>query len=274
MGSRSSGVLSALFSPANTMGLAAAAAASAFVQDPAPAVAAGIAAVAYAALLAVSSAFRRAVRANAERQTALGGAAAEAAADGLLAELAPSQREHYASLRELKERILERYARLPGGRVLVAASERRLEGLLSSFLRLVATLNSYRKFLSASDRKAIADELAQLEAESAAESNERLREVKARRSDILRKRLQRFVQAEESRELVSHQLASIEDVLNLTHEQAISIRDPELVGRQLEALTNEVAETEETVRELESFTAISDELAGGGPAVAERARVR
>jgi hypothetical protein len=103
----------------------------------------------------------------------------------------------------------------------------------------------------------------------ATDANARLKEVKSRRIEILRKRVQRFQQAAESREVVSHQLASIEDVLRLTHEQSIAIRDPEVVGRQLEALTAEVEATEATVREMEKFMEFSDEL---GPGVSHSQR--
>ena len=98
----------------------------------------------------------------------------------------------------------------------------------------------------------------QLEAEFQTDASEKLREVKARRIEILKKRVHRFTQAEENREIVSHQLASIEDMLRLAHEQSIAIRDPEIVTAQLDALTAEVAATEETVREMESFMRIDD----------------
>jgi hypothetical protein len=141
-------------------------------------------------------------------------------------------------------------------------------------LRLVSTLNSYRKFLSATDRKAIEAELRSLEAEVATEKNERLKEVKARRVEILKKRVARFLQAEESREVVSHQLASIEDVLRLTHEQSIAIRDPLVVSRQLEALTAEVSATEETVKEMETFMQVTEEFSSttSVPSAPERVR--
>jgi maltooligosyltrehalose synthase len=167
--------------------------------------------------------------------------------------LAPSQREHYLVLKELRDKILENYRKLPGGRVLAAASEHRIEALLTSFLKLLATLNSYRKYLNASDRKTVERELEELVAEAEKDTNPRLVEVKKKRAEILQKRVQRFRQAEESREIVSHQLAGIEDVLRLTHEQSIAIRDPESVSRQLEALTAEVQATDETVREMEKF---------------------
>ena len=71
--------------------------------------------------------------------------------------------------------------------------------------------------------------------------------------------------------MVSHQLASIEDLLRLTHEQSIAIRDPEHVTRQLDALSVEVQATEETVREMEHFMDFADETAAPLP---HRARVR
>ena len=256
--------------PANLLALAAGGVASYLTHDwTALAAAAGGSAL-YLGLLSLMPSFRRAVRSNLAAQDSLdvGG---EGELEALLAELAPSQKQHYFALRELRDQILAQYQRLPGGRVMVASSERRLDALLTAFLRMLGTLNSYRKYLSASDRQAIEAELSALEAEAAAEANPRLREVKQRRAEILKKRAQRFEQAAESREVVSHQLASIEDVLRLTHEQAIAIRDPEVVGRQLEALTLEVQATEETVREMEKFLEFSDEL---GPGVAHAHKVR
>ena len=95
--------------------------------------------------------------------------------------------------------------------------------------------------------------------------------MKAKRAAILKVRLTRFDKAEESRELVSHQLAAVEDLLKLTLEQSIAVRDPETVGRQLEALGAEVEATEETVRDMERFMDFQDELA---PPQAHPVRVR
>ena len=101
--------------------------------------------------------------------------------------------------------------------------------------------------------------------DASGEASARLREVKQKRVEILSKRLQRFTQAEESRAVVSHQLASIEDLLRLTHEQSIAIRDPEHVNRQLDALSVEVQATEDTVREMEQFMDFADEAAAPLP---------
>lgn len=265
-------VRAALMMPANLFALAAGAVASVVIGDWVPLAAAGSASVAYLTLLSSLPSFRRAVRANFQAQT-FSEIASEDEVKGLVNELAPSQREHYQMLVELRGRILTSYKQLPGGGVLAASSERRLDALLTSFLRLVATLNGYRKFLNAVDRRGLEQELRGLECEFRTDTNEKLREVKARRIEILKKRVQRFVQAEENREVVSHQLASIEDMLRLTHEQSIAIRDPEAVTNQLDVLAAEVEATEETVREMESFMRVSDEL-GSSQGAPSPSRVR
>ncbi len=249
----------ALLMPANLFALAAGGVAALVLGNVTPLLAAASGSIFYLSLLSAMPSFRRAVNANFHAQRLEAGAH-EGSFEALLTELAPSQREHYESLVQLKNRIVLSYQKMPGGRVLVATSEQRLEALLMSFVRLVTTLNNYRSFLSAADRKGVEDEMNDLINEAKDETNPRLKEVKMRRVDILQKRVARFLQAEESREVVSHQLASIEDVLRLTHEQSIAIRDPEVVSRQLESLTQDIAATEETVREMESFMQVTETL--------------
>ncbi|MBI3180996.1 MAG: hypothetical protein HYZ28_02500 [Myxococcales bacterium] len=258
MKKRPSYIKAAFLMPANLFALAAAGVASVLTGEPTPMLVALGGEALYLGLLSSARSFRRVVRSNFEAQQLEVEGAREV--ETLLGELAPSQREHYRALSALKDEILSNYRKLPGGRVMAAASEQRVNALLTSFLRLLATLNSYRKFLSGSDKRALETELEKLKAEAGAEQSVRLREVKEKRVEILQRRLQRFQQAEESREVVSHQLASIEDLLRLTHEQSIAIRDPESLGRQIDALSSEVQSTEETVREMERFMELSDEV--------------
>ncbi|MCI0569894.1 MAG: hypothetical protein L0Y66_04015, partial [Myxococcaceae bacterium] len=162
--------------------------------------------------------------------------------------------------------------KLPGGRVMVASSEGRLDALLTSFVRLLGSLNSYRTFLGGASRRGVEQELVELKREVEGERNPRLRDVKARRVDILQKRLERFLLAEESREVVAHQLAAIEDLLRLTLDQSISIRDPEAANRQLDAIAASVEASEETVREMERIMDFTEEMGTSG--VSHGARVR
>ena len=249
--------------PANLVGLMTAGASAALTGEPLPAmIALGVEAL-YLGVVPFSKRFQRAVRSGAPG--AQDDEAARQQVDSLLSDLAASQREHYQVLVGLKEKILANYAKLPGGRVLAASSEQRLDALLTSFLRLISTLNQYRTYLNSSERQSLEKDVRALESELAQESNPRLKDVKEKRLEILKKRLARFEQAGESREMVSHQLASIEDLMRLTHEQSIAIRDPESVNRQLDALSAEAHATDETVRDMERFLEFSEETSGPLP---------
>lgn len=249
-------IKAAFMLPVNLVALGASAAASALLGDPSPVLVALGAEGVYLGVLSSLPRFQKAVRSQQDH-----GDEANAEVVALMEDLAPSQREHYFFLRDLRDKILANYRKLPGGRVLATSSEHRVDALLTSFLRLLSTLNNYRQYLSATDHKNIQRELDELRAELAAETNDRLKEVKAKRVEILEKRLKRFEQAAESREVVSHQLAGIEDLLKLTHEQSIAIRDPASVAKQLDVLSAEVQETEETVKEMEKFLEFAEEIA-------------
>ena len=175
--------------------------------------------------------------------------------------LSPNQQATYDSLLALRQKIEENYVRLAGGTpVLASQSVHKIDTLLRSFLRLLDQLNAYRRYLTATDRGRIEREIEELRADLEDEDSERLREIKARRLDILERRLERFAKGEENREIISHQLAAIEDVLRLIHEQSLTARDPQDISKQIDTLTAEVEETEGTVREMESFLRLQEEL--------------
>jgi hypothetical protein len=254
----------ALLAPANVIGLMTAGGAALVTGHSLPALVALGAEAVYLAAVGLVPSLRRAVGSRT-------GGPEDDETERLLSELAESQREHYFVLRDLRDSILENYRKLPGGGVLAASSEAQLAALLSAFLRLLSTLNDHRRYLGIADREAIRRELSLLEAELGGQDNPRLREVQEKRADILRRRLERFGQAEESRAVVSHQLASIEELMRLTHEQSISIRDPAAVSGMLDALAAEVTATEKTVRELEQFIDVAEEP---GASAGRRTRVR
>lgn len=265
-------VQSAFLNRANLAVLGGAAVASLALLNPLPILVAAGAELVYLGIVPSLPRFKRAVRARrAEERHSADQEATEAMLEGL----SPNQRESYFALHDLRDRILENYRRVPGGNVLADTSAARMDGLLASFVRLLTTLNSYRRYLTNTDRKVIERELAELRvglADRASGEGDKVREVKGRRVEILQKRLERFDRAAESRELISHQLASIDDFMRLLHEQSITLRDPDVLGQQLDHLAIEIQATDETVREMEKFAAITEEL---GPSLPpDRDRVR
>ena len=250
--------------PSTLFVLASALVSSLWVSHPAPLFLAVFGLAVYAAALAQGADLRERVRANLKEQLEAATEAPDARAQRF-AGLSASQREHFASLEALERKILENYAHMPGGRVLVASSERRLTALLDAFLTMLHALNHHRATLNSAGLAALETEVADLGKQVEREADERLREVKARRRDILTKRLGHFSQVQASRELVSHQLAGIEDVLRLTLEQSVALQAPDAVARQVDELTAQVEATQETVRELERFVALEGEFPARDP---------
>lgn len=249
----------ALLAPANLIALAGAALLAALVGSALPLWIALGAEVIYLGVVPSLPRFQRGVRRRLDRTRAV---EQGRLVESLLADLSPNQRDHFYALRDLRDRILENYRRLPGGAMLAEPSAPQLEGLLVNFLRLLATLNNYRRYLGATDRKALERDLSELQAEIAqAPGSDKVREVKRKRVEILQKRLERFHKAEESREVVSHQLAGFEDLMRLIHEQSITLRDPETASRQLDSLSAEVEASNQTVREMEQFMDVTEALA-------------
>jgi hypothetical protein len=257
---------SAFFAQGNLLALGAAAAISAVLQVvtgtgalPLLAAAAG-GELLYLGIVPHLPGFRRAVRArlSSERR-----ATEQQELERMLEEMSPSQRECYFGLRALRDQVLENYRRIPAGGALADSSVDRIDAMLVSFVRLLASLNDYRRYLNNTDRQPLEKELAELRGElSGADSGTPgLKEIKERRVAILEKRLERFDKAADGRELISHQLASIEDFLRLLHEQSITLRDPETVGAQLDQLSMQIQATDDTVREMEKLLAVTDELA-------------
>ena len=252
-------VRAALFHGLNLGALGAAGVASLVVVNPLPILLAVGAELVYLGTVPALPVFKRGVERKLAAQRS---AEATKLADAMLAELSPSQREHFYVLRDLKDRILQNYKRLGSSRILMLSSEQRIDQLLASFLRLLSTLNAYRQYLNQSNRADVERELNQLVSDLEREPGpEKVREVQQKRAEILRKRLKRFDQAAEHRELMSHQLASIEDMLRLLHEQSIGMRDPEVVSQQLETISAEVESTESTVRELQEFLSFDEPAA-------------
>lgn len=182
-----------------------------------------------------------------------------------LAELSPSQRACFLELKALTDKTLACYSRLPSGGMLVASSEVQLRSLLEMFLKLLSALNGYRRYLDNTNRQQIEKELSALRVELTSLPEQgvpsTLQKLKERRVDLLEERLGRFDKALTGRELISHQLAGIEDFIRLLHDQALTLRDPEMATLQLDDLAHQLEVTDETMREMEAFSAVTEEFA-------------
>ena len=171
-----------------------------------------------------------------------------------------SQRRYY-KLRELKEEIRANYRQLSyASQGLLNNHLKKIDGLLRSYLELLHQRERYRDLAERTTEESIRSTIGELK-DDMADDSERVRSVKQRRLNVLEKRLARFRKAQENLEIIGAQLGTIEDVVKYIHEQSWTLQNPDEVTMQLDALLEEVEETQRSIHEIEDvFTAPSDYL--------------
>jgi len=169
-----------------------------------------------------------------------------------------SQRRYY-KLRELKDDIRANYQQLSStSQGLLNNHVQKIDGLLRSYLELLHQRERYRDLAEQTSEDSIRASIRELK-DDMADDAERVRSVKQRRLNVLEKRLARFRKAQENLEIIGAQLGTIEDVVKYIHEQSWTLQNPDEVTMQLDALVDEVEETQRTIHEIEDvFGASTD----------------
>jgi hypothetical protein len=171
----------------------------------------------------------------------------------LFQEIPVEMRQRYTDLDKVCRRIRENYSRLSSmSQIFAHQTEDKLQGLLQAYLRLLHAAWQHREYLKTTDLTVVERELAQLQ-KTHESGTAKLREINARRIEILQKRVEKFTKIVENREVIDAQCAAVEDVLGLIRDQSVSMRDPQQVSNHLEVLVRDVEQTEETVRQVEDI---------------------
>jgi hypothetical protein len=174
----------------------------------------------------------------------------------MLKDLPNPEQQRYRALQGLASEIRQNYKALDSSsQMLVEELVRKLDFLLSFYLRMRYSLMRYHAYFSTTDPERIQERIAMLEHERGA-GPERVQQIKARTRVVLEKRLERYQKALENRQLVEAQTETVEEVLQLLRDQSYSMRDPRTITEQLDGLVSSAEDTERGVRDLEELMAI------------------
>jgi len=174
----------------------------------------------------------------------------------MLKDLPSPEQQRYRALQGLAGEIRQNYKALDSSsQMLVEELVRKLDFLLSFYLRMRYSLMRYHAYFSTTDPERIQERMAMLEHEMTA-GPERIQQIKARTRNVLEKRLERYQKALENRQLVEAQTETVEEVLQLLRDQSYSMRDPRTITEQLDGLVSSAEDTERGVRDLEELMAI------------------
>jgi len=128
----------------------------------------------------------------------------------------------------------------------------KLEQFGASFLRMLVSHQNYVKYLSQIDRERIVQEITRIDRDIEGRSG-RVAELKQKNRDILSQRLERIEKARENREVVEAELDVMINTINLLRDQTISITDPQGISLQIDTVLENMRDTDELVREIDSF---------------------
>jgi hypothetical protein len=231
--------------------------------------------------------FRRWVEKRATTETS----AAEAA------ELAQFKRRREAMLNSLGSPLRERYHLLArvcrdiekaaadsgddsGFNLSADTRLRKIDELMWMYLRLLTMQQSLQSFLETERQEDLAgcladaeQEMSALEAEvkamtssPASDSKQRLLESRRDRLDVLRKRMQRVVEAESNLELVLSEQERLAEQIKLIRADAVATKSASAVSARIDASVEHLNETNKWLSEMDQFR----ELAGDLPMVPTR----
>ena len=174
--------------------------------------------------------------------------------------LPPEIRDRFRNLEMIAAAIRRNYARLSStSQAFIGQIETQLQGLMTAFVRLANADTQHVQYLQNTDQNAIRREIQYLKDRLPKEAP-KVQEINKRRIEILDKRVEKHQKIRENRQVIDAQCRAIEDVLQLIHDQSITMTDPQQVSDRLESLVKDVEQTEETVREVEAIFQATEQM--------------
>ncbi len=170
----------------------------------------------------------------------------------MLRRLPDADQRRYHALMQTAVSIRENYARYnDASRSYLEQLSERLDGMLLRYLRMLIAENNYTGHLSKNSAGEMDRRIGALQQEMA-QDDERVRSIKEKQLAILEQRKGKLIKAEADRSVLGAQLSTLEELMNLLKEQAITMKEPDEMNAQLDSLMAEIEHTEDTVTALES----------------------
>lgn len=167
-------------------------------------------------------------------------------------ELEETGKQRFLVLRHLGKLIKENFDKQPySSQGLLESIRNKLEELISNYLKLLDLHKRYRFYIGGSVKEELTKEIESERKEMEGLESDQLKRIKARRLDILIKRLKKFEIAREKYLICETHLETIEDAVRYIYEQSMTMNSPEEVGFQLDNLLEEVEETSQIIEDLD-----------------------
>jgi len=191
----------------------------------------------------------------ARRKLANSRAQANAERSRLVGALTPQQAKRYAGMEELCRLIEANYQSLTGiSQVYLSEQRRKLDLILQGYVQRLMALQRYEKMPMTRNSRDIEEEIEGLEHELADPGlNERAASALKKNLELKRRLLDSLSEVGGTVKALYTELDSMESLLEVLHQNSISLRDPQAISQELDAIVRQSEESDRIVREMETL---------------------
>jgi hypothetical protein len=191
----------------------------------------------------------------ARRKLANARAAANVERTQLVSALTPAHAKRYAAMEELCRLIEANYQSLTGiSQVYLSEQRRKLDVILQGYVQRLMALQRYEKMPMSRNSRDIEEEIEVLEQELAEpDLNERAAAALKKNLELKRRLLDSLSEVGGTVKALYTELDSMESLLEVLHQNSISLRDPQAISAELDAIVRQSEESDRIVREMEAL---------------------
>ena len=163
--------------------------------------------------------------------------------------------KRYASMEELCRMIETNYQGLSGiSQAYLAEQRGKLDNILDGCLNRMLALQRYEKMPATRSPADIKREIAALEQElNGPGLNERARAALQKNLELKRKLLASYSEVGATMKALSTELDSMASLLEVLHQNSISLRDPQAISEELDTIVQQSEASDRAVREMEAL---------------------
>jgi hypothetical protein len=172
----------------------------------------------------------------------------------MIATFDPVTVKRYGALSGLCRMIEANYQGLTGiSQAYLSEQRGKLDNILEGIIGRMMALQRYQK-LPSRDPDDIAREITRLEAELAGgDLNERARTALQKNLELKRKLMASYSEIEGTMKALETELDSMASLLEVLHQNSISLRDPQAISEELDSIVQQSEVSERVVREMEAL---------------------
>jgi hypothetical protein len=170
----------------------------------------------------------------------------------MLQTLPPAIQGRYQKLQAISASIPENFGKdSQASTIFLDQINTRVTDVMDRYLQMLKAHDSYQNHIKENPPLQLQENLASLDKEIG-EADEKLAALKTRQRQILEKRYQKSLKAEQDCSLLGAQLDTLEELVKLLSTQALTMKKPQEISSQLDGIMSEIEVSESTMTELES----------------------